>query len=177
MVWALALVAAIAVGLPVGAWLITRHLPAPRGTGAGGAGYDAIDRWLVSEYGLPSRERWRVRDAVFGSGQVSEPALIQAVHELAARVLAGGFRTLRLRRVAGWMDLAVAAGLASTGLTLLVTGHGQAERVIGWLALINCVIFLVTGVARALVGPRQIRRHAEQALRLNNAGRGGTTPP
>jgi hypothetical protein len=126
---------------------------------------------------LPSRERWRVRGAVFGSGQVSEPALIQAAHELAARVLAGGFRTLRLRRVAGWMDLAGAAGLASTGIVLLVAGHGQAELAIGGVALINCVILLVTGVARALVVPRQIRRHAEQALQLNNAGPGGTTPP
>lgn len=176
MAWALALVAAIAVGLPVGAWLIIRRLPAPRAIRAARTGYDAIDKWLLNEYGLPPRERWRVRNAVFNGSQVSEPALARAVHELATRVLADGFRMLRLSRVLGWIDLAAAAGFAGAGTALLVTGRAQAELVLGALGLVNSVVFLLLGVAYAQVTPRQIRRRAEQARRLNSAGHSGATP-
>jgi len=96
MAWALALVVVIGVGLPVAAWLITRQLPPPRAMSRLGAGYDAIDKWLLDQYQLAPPERWRVRKAVFRGDQVSDAMLTPATHGPAIRVLGGGFRMLRL---------------------------------------------------------------------------------
>lgn len=91
MLWALALVVAIAIGLLLATWLITRRLPPPRVTGRLGAGYDAIDRWLLDEYRLAPQDRWRVRDAVFRGGNASEPALIPAMRGLATQSSSADF--------------------------------------------------------------------------------------
>jgi hypothetical protein len=132
MAWALALVVAIGVGLPVAAWSITRRLPPPNTARWAGRGYDAIDRWLADRYQLAWLERSRVRTAVFGGRQVEEPQLAPAAHGLAAQVLAGGFRVLRWSRVLGWADLGLGIGLGAAGVAWLITsGHpegGAAPR-------------------------------------------------
>src|SRR5260370_41987409 len=109
MVWALAAIVIIGVGLPVAAWGYTRLHPPPPVSRLG-TGYDQIDKWLLHQHRLPPLDREQVRKAVFQGRQVNNPALASAAHDLAAKVLTGGFRGLRLSRVLGWADLMGAIG-------------------------------------------------------------------
>jgi hypothetical protein len=170
MAWALALVAVIGAGLPVAAWLITRRLPPPRAVSRLGAGYDAIDKWLLDQYRLAPNDRWRVRKVVFQGAQVSQAALTPAARGLATQVLTGGFWVLRLSRLLGWVDLLLAVGLAATGIVMLITSHHAEGLVLGVLGIISSGLFLFAGMARAVLAPRQLRRNAGQALRLNQDG-------
>jgi hypothetical protein len=167
MAWALALVVVIGVGLPMAAWSITRRLPpSRRAANRLGAGYDSIDRWLRDQYQLPPHERWRVREAVFEGRQVSDAALVQATHGLAAWVLAGGFRTLRLSPALGWVNAVIAIGFTVTGIVLLVTSRHTEGLALGILGLVNCGLFMFAGVGWAL-SAKQVRHNATQALWLN----------
>ena len=171
MAWALALVVVIGVGLPLAAWSITRRLPPPRrSVDRLGIGYDAIDKWLLDQYQLPPRDRWRVRTAVFKGRQVNDATLARAARGLATRVLTGGFRVLRLSQVLGWVDLMAATGFAGAGLVLLITSHHAEGLVLGVIALVNSGLFMFAGVMRALRFPRQIRRNVVKALQLNQDG-------
>src|SRR5258708_12320296 len=85
MVWALALVVVIGVGLPMIAWFIARRLPPPRRVvGRLGVGYDGIDRWLLDRYHLAPQDRWRVRKAVFSGRRISDPRPPPPPHTLPA---------------------------------------------------------------------------------------------
>ena len=167
MAWALALVVAIGVGLPVATWLITRRLPPPNTAGMAGKGHDAIDRWLAERYQLAWRDRSRVRTAVFQGRQVEEPHLAAAAHGLAARVLAGRFGALRWSRMLGWAELGLAIGLGVTWVVWLITGRGSEGVVLLVLGVVNAGLLLCAGAWRAWLEPRQIRRHAAEALRVN----------
>jgi hypothetical protein len=167
MVWALVLVVAIGVGLPVAAWSITRRLPPPNTARWAGRGYDAIDRWLAARYRLSWRDRSRVRTAVFGGRPVAEPHLASAAHGLAAQVLAGRFRALRWSRMLGWADLGLGIGLGVTGVAWLITGGHSEGVLLPVLGVVNAGLLLFAGSWRALREPRQIRRNAAQALRVN----------
>ena len=137
MAWALALVAVIGVGLPMAAWLITRRLPPPRAVSRLGAGYDAVDKWLLDQYRLAPHDRWRVRKVVFQGGQVSQAALTPAARGLATQVLTGGFWLLRLSRLLGWVDLLLAVGhflfLANVGV--LVTRFWRSRAASAYAAV------------------------------------------
>ena len=165
LAWALALVVVIGAVLPVTAWLITHRAPPPKTAGRPGAGSDAIDRWLLNQYQLPSRDRSRVRKAVFQGQQVNDAALAQAAHGLAARMLAGGFKVQWVTRVLGWADLMLATWFAGTGIFLLTDG-----MVLGILALVGSGLYSFVGVERAFRAPRRIRRNAARALQLNQDG-------
>ncbi len=168
MVWALALVVVIGVGLPMIAWFIARRLPPPRRVvGRLGVGYDGIDRWLLDRYHLAPQDRWRVRKAVFSGRRISDPGLARAAHGLAAQAVSGGFRVLRLSRVFGWVDLMAAIGFAGFGIFLLSTSRHAGGLILGGLGLVNSALFGFPGVMRALVFPAQIRRNVVQALQLN----------
>lgn len=169
MAWALALVVVIGVGLPVAAWSVTRRLPPPRRTvDRLGAGYDAIDRWLLNRYQLPPHERWRVRNAVFTGRQMSDAGLAPAAHGLAERVLAGGFGALRVTPLLGWVNAVAAIGFAAAGIVLLVTSRNTEGLVLGILGVINCGLFMFAG-AGWMVTANRVRRNAAQALQLNRA--------
>ena len=168
MAWALALVVVIGVGLPVTAWLITRRLPPPRAMGRLGAGYDAIDKWLLNQYGLAPHERWRVRKAVFGGDPVSDSTLAPAAYGLAVHVLGGGFRVLRLSQVLGWVDLAMALGVAGAGIAMLATNHHAEGVLAGILGLTGGGLLAFAGVMRAVWFPKQIRRNVTKAVQLNH---------
>lgn len=163
MAWALVLVVAIGVGLPVAAWLITRRLPPPSTAGRAGRGHDAIDRWLADRYQLAWRDRSRVRTAVFRGRPVGEPYLAPAAHGLAAQVLAGRFRVLRWSRRLGWAEL----GLGVTWVIWLSTSRGSEGVVLLVVGVVNTGLWLSVGTWRAWLEPRQIRRHAAQALRFH----------
>jgi hypothetical protein len=165
MAWALALVVAVGVGLPVAAWFIARRPPPPSPARGAARGYDAVDRWLADRYQLAWRERSRVRTAVFRGYQMEEPRLAPAAHGLAAQVLADGFWVLRWSRMLGWADLGLGIGLGATGVVWLST-RGHPEGLLPVLGVVNAGL-LCAGARRAWREPRQIRRNAAQALRVN----------
>jgi hypothetical protein len=168
VVWALVVVVVIGVGLPVGAWAVTRKLPPPRPGNRLGVGYDSIDKWLLNRYQLPPHDRWRVREAVLGGHKVSDPRLAGAAHGLAADVLASRPWTLRFLAAAGWVMLLGAAGFASEGVVLLATGRPTDGLAQGVVALIDSGVFLLGGLF-ARRGARQFRLNVAKALQLNQA--------
>jgi hypothetical protein len=122
MAWALAAIMILSVGVPIGAWSYTRLRPPPPVSRLG-TGYDPIDKWLLQRHSLPPLDRERVRTAVFQGRQVDDPTLAPAAHDLAVKVLTGGFRVLRLSPVLGWANMFMAVGFAAAGLVLLITWH------------------------------------------------------
>lgn len=113
------------------------------------------------------KDRWRVRNAVFQGKQLSDATLTRAAHGLAAHVLTGELRMLRLSRISGWLNLVVGAGFAGLGIVVLVTDRGASGLVLGVLGLIGSVIFMFVGAVFAFENPKQIRRNAARALELN----------
>ncbi len=89
MVWAWALIVAIAVSLPSAAWWLSRNLkPSRRQVGPPGFGH--IDRWLFGHCQLGALESWRVEEAVFGDvRRLSEPRLREAARGVAAELMSG----------------------------------------------------------------------------------------
>ena len=89
MVWAWALIVAIAVSLPSAAWWLSRNLKPPRRQ-VGPPGFGHIDRWLFGHCQLGALERWRVEEAVFGDvRRLSEPRLREAARGVAAELMSG----------------------------------------------------------------------------------------
>ena len=74
MVWALVLVAVIAVGLPLAAWWLSRDLRPPKQILGGPMPGVPADRWLFAHYQLGVLDRSRVREAVF-AGKMPTVAL------------------------------------------------------------------------------------------------------
>lgn len=134
MAWALAAIVILGVGVPISAWSYTRLRPPPPVSRLGTA-YDPIDKWLLQRHSLPPLDRERVRTAVLQGNQVDDPALAPAAHDLAATVLAGGFKVLRLSPVLGWVNMVMAVGLAVTGIVVLVASHQAGGLALGVLAL------------------------------------------
>ena len=81
--------------------------------------------------------RWTANRSARRCSRVVRSAIqrqASAAHDLAAKVLTGGFRVLRLSRVLGWADLMVAIGFAGAGVFLLSTSATQT----GWCWALSC---------------------------------------
>ncbi len=111
MAWAVAAIAILGLGVPIGAWIYTRRRPLPPVSRLG-TGYDPIDQWLLHRHGLPPLDRARVRRAVFEGRQVGDPALAPAARDLAAKVLAGDFGARHMAPALAWFNMVMAAGFA-----------------------------------------------------------------
>jgi hypothetical protein len=120
-------------------------------------------------------DRWRVRKVVFQGAQVSEATLTPAARGLATQVLTGGFWVLRLSRLLGWIDLLLAAGLAATGIVMLVTSHHAEGLVVGVLGIISSGLFLFAGMVRA-VSPATSRPTTTTRSRTGSNTTAGTRP-
>ncbi len=165
MVWALAMIVVLAIGLPIGAWSYTRLRPPPAPSKLGTA-YDPIDRWLLRQHGLPPIDRERVRNAVFNGRHVRDPELAPAAHDLAARVLAGKFRMVRVSRALTWFDMITALGFITAGIALLIIGPGAGGRALGALCLLDSAIFSFASVIR-LRQSKKLQLNVATALELN----------
>lgn len=169
MVWALGLAGAIAVGLPVGAWLLSRSLGPPKRVLGGPVPGDRTDHWLYDRFHLGVLDRSRVRQAVFTGRALDEPELRRAACGLAADILR--------RRGRRWLPLAVGVfnvvlgvGLLSAGLASLVSGQGA---VLGAVLIAEAIWFVGFGVLMATAGAKQHRKIVENAaktLELNGGG-------
>ncbi|HEX4659281.1 MAG TPA: hypothetical protein VH307_17975 [Streptosporangiaceae bacterium] len=155
----------LAIGVPIGAWGVTRLRPPPAVTPLG-TGYDPIDKWLLTQHSLPPLERERVRAAVLEGRRVRDPLLTAAARDLAAKVVSGEFKALRVTPVLRWIYLASAAVFAAMGIGLLVTSKHAGMRALGALGLVNSALFTVAGVLHAQ-SLNRIHRHALTALELN----------
>jgi hypothetical protein len=165
MVWALGVTVILAIGVPIGAWGLTRLRPPPAVTPLG-TGYDPIDKWLLKQHSLPPLERERVRAAVFEGRRVRDPVLTAAARDLAAKVLNGELRAVRRIPVLRWINIVSAAVYAAVGIGLLVTSKHADIRVLGALGLVNSALFTFAAVFQSRWADR-VHRQARTAWELN----------
>jgi hypothetical protein len=182
MLVVLIVIVILGVGLPLGLWLVSRRRMTVPAAGNGYELHDEIDRWLISDFNLGWRERTRVRKAVLGrqnagpwrlepGGPESAPLeapLLEPARGLAARVLADGFRKLRLSRQVGWAGMGLTVVYAGYGILVLATGWG-GQSADGAVILFYAGVSGVVAVYNAVLAPRRIRRNAERILRLRPA--------
>jgi hypothetical protein len=167
MLWALALVVVIAIGLPVGAWAVTRKLPPPRRVTRLGVGYGRADKWLLTQYQLPPHDRWRVREAVLGGRRVNDTSLERAAHGLAADLLARTPWSVRFLAVESWAMALLAAGFVCWAIVLFATRPpgGLAQ---GVSSLIDSGLFVLVAILTRR-GSRLFWQNVTKALELNQA--------
>jgi hypothetical protein len=178
MLAVLIIIGVLGIGLPVALWLIARwRKSVPEKPQV----YGEVNKWLLSEYGLGSRDRFLVREAVLGryapvtaldqsarrpspQAPVSlRPELLEAARGLAARVVADGFRMLRVARLIGWVQLATGAAAIVGGVGVLAAGWG-GNRFFGAYVLLDAALFGPAGVYSALIVPRRRRAGAQKYL-------------
>jgi len=164
-----ALIVILGVGVPVAGWWLTRR---PRPAGTSDRGHGEIDRWLAARFGLGWRDRSQVLDSVLAGRAVSSPALETAARGLAAEVMAGRFRTLRVARAVGWLQLVTGPACMAFGVVALIGARQDGERAVGVFAVLNGALMSCGGVYRTFQNQR-IRRGAEQILR---SGRNAAGP-
>ncbi len=140
MLAVLIIIGVMGIGLPAALWLIARwRKPVP----AKPRVYGEVNKWLLSEYGLGSRDRSAVQEAVLGryaavtvldqsprqpapqAPSSLRPELLQAARGLAAHVAADRFRRLRMARRNGWVQLAVGAATVVYGVCVLAASWGS----------------------------------------------------
>lgn len=161
MAWALILVAVIATGLPVAAWLFSRNLEKspPKPIGGLGPPTDAVDRWLIESHRLPAVQRWQVRQAVLFGHMLNDPALKEATHDLAGRALRGDVKLGRGLHLLSWVVVAEAAAMIAIGNFLFIRFSSPA----GIIPVLLGIWFAVKGA----VVLRAMRRGPGRAYRLN----------
>jgi hypothetical protein len=161
VVWALAIIVVIGVGLPLAAWRLGRHVEAGRPPSAHGLGppTDAVDQWLIDQHRLPAPQRWQVRDAVLYGRTVRDPALRPAAHDLAGCVLRGELRMGRISRVMATVLVAEGAGLIVLGIVMLAAWDSPA----GFIPVLVGAYYLARGMAML----RRSRGAARRAYQFN----------
>ena len=174
MLAALIIIVVLGVGLPVLGWLGIRW----RTSGGRDPDHDAIDRWLIAEYGLAWSERSQVRKAVLGQPshdlepvkpEQLRPGLHRPAWGLAQRVLAGELSGPRLPRPVGWILLVLAVAYTVAGVVTLAAGHGE-RQIQGLLYTVLGAAEIAIVVAAVLLAPRRARRRAARVLAVTGDG-------
>ncbi len=168
MLWAWGLITAIAVGLPVAAWWLSRNLK-PRGPpfGSRPRRFDRVGRWLFDHYHLGVLDRQKVAQAVFVTPTaLSDPTLRNAAHELAAEVLSGKLKPYAPQQA--WAGTMFGLGLAYTTLAMVEPFVTRAAGGLPfWCLMAYGLLFVVGGPVLAVWAPRRALRRVKRALRLN----------
>lgn len=168
MVWALVLVAVIAIGLPLVAWWLNRDLRPPKQLLGGPIPGVPADRWLFDHFQLGVVDRSRVREAVFAGQALSDPALRRAACALAARMLPRRRRGARLARPLGVFTAVLGLGcLAFAGSAL---ASGQADAPLSGLLVTEGLGYTAFGIWMAIGGAQQHKQiidNAAKAWQLN----------
>jgi hypothetical protein len=176
MLAVLIIIGVMGIGLPAALWLIARWRKSVPGKSQV---YGEVNKWLLSEYGLGSRDRSLVQQAVLGryaavtvldppprqpAPSSLRPELLEAARGLATRVATDGFRMLRVARRIGWVQLATGAVAAVYGVCVLAAGWG-GNPFFGVYPLLEAGLFFVpAGAYTALFIPRRRRRVARNYL-------------
>jgi hypothetical protein len=187
MLAVLTIIGVLGVGLPAALWLIARwRKSVPEKPQV----YGEVNKWLVSEYGLGSRDRSLVQEAVLGryaavtaldqspqAHSALRPELLEAARGLATRVVADRFRKLRVGRRIGWVQLATGAFAAVYGVGVLAAGW-ESNPFFGVYTLLEAGVFVPAGAYTALIIPRRRRRSAQKYLAAAAPeGPGSPLPP
>ena len=178
MLAVLIIIGVAGIGLPAALWLVARwrrdvpYVPQVHGE---------VNKWLLSEYGLGSRDRFQVQEAVLGRyAAVSardqaarqwapqapaslRPELAEAARGLATRVAADRFRRLRRSRHMGWVQLATGVAATVFRVCVLAADWG-GNRFFGVYAVLEAGPFVSVGTYTALILPRRRRRAAQVYL-------------
>lgn len=158
MVWAWALIAVIALGLPAATWRLSRNLKPPRqAIGGPGPKFDRVDHWLYDRYRFGVADRSRILNAVVGGQELHDQPHRQAAHGLAAAMLAG--KVGILYRWGGWIRICSGLGVIGTVFTVAIAQHDYA-----------IMLAAVVGLPQITMGglyQRRIRGRVRQAYRLN----------
>jgi hypothetical protein len=169
---ALIIIVVLGIGLPVLGWLGIRW----RTSGGRDPDHDAIDRYLLAEYGLTWSERSRVRKAVLGlqghdlepmKQEQLQPGLYPPARALARRVLAREVPVPRVPRPLGWILLLLAVAYTAFGVVILASGHGKSQAQ-GVINTIGGGADIAVVVATVLLTPRRARRRAERVLAITS---------
>ena len=171
MIWDLVTLAAIVVGLPAIAWMATRGM-ARRPAAPLKPYHDRMDMWIHRQYGLGWADCRPVRKAVAEGSRVTNPALEDAAHRLAAATLSGKAPGARLVFVAGVTNPVLGVVVAAAGIIALASGAG---RVPAGLPISEGAFFFVFGWFNWVYVVRRQRKKAARARELNQpaAHRGG----
>ena len=178
MLAVLIIIAVLGIGLPAGLWLVARRrkdVPDVPQV------YGEVNQWLLREYGLGSRDRFQVQEAVLGryaavpaleqsarrpapqAPASLRPDLAEAAGGLATRVAGDGFRRLRRSRGVGWVQLATGAAAAVFGVCVLAADWG-GSRFFGVYAVLEAGLLGSAGAYTALIIPGRRCRAARNYL-------------
>ena len=163
MIWGFVALAAIVVGLPVVAWMATRGM-ARRPAAAFKPYHDGMDKWIHQQYGLDWADCRPIRKAVAEGARVTNPALEDAAHRLAAATLSGKAPAARLIRVAIRINIVTGSVLAAFAAGFLLSGSNRIAAPV--LFADSLLFFIPAGFSWVHVLGRQ-RNKAARALELN----------
>ena len=163
MIWGFAALGTIVVGLPVIAWMATRGM-ARRPAAAFKPYHDGMDKWIHRQYGLDWADCRPIRKAVAEGGRVTNPALEDAAHRLAAATLSGKAPGARMIRVGIGINIVTSIVLAALGAGFLLSGANQIAGAV--LFAESLLFFAAAGYRWVYVLGRQ-RKKAARALELN----------
>jgi hypothetical protein len=155
--WVWAVIVAIAAGLPIAAWLLSRNLKPPR-LGGGPPGFGHIDRWLSEHYQLSALDRMRVKEAIFRDARkLREPRLRDAARGVAAELLSGRLTLPWQMRWGGWALMGIGLAVTTLAPTGLFITHSLGE--LGVLYVAEGVPVMALGARLTLWSPKQMRRN------------------
>ena len=135
------------------------------------AGAIVYGNWLSDRYHLSVRERRKVIEAVFITGQApSQPALTEPARGLASEVASGWQPYARPMRWTAWTLVVMGTATSVIGLADYLTSHN--DRPTASTIIIDGVLF-AAGLAPAwLLTPRQMRRKTQRMLATSTASDG-----
>ena len=126
MIWGLAALAVIIAGLPAIAWTATRGM-ARRPAAPLKPYHDRMDQWIHRQYGLDWADCRPIRKAVAEGSRVTNPALEDAAHQLAAATLSGKVPGARRVRLLSMTNLVL-------GVVLVGSGNHRPGVWCGWVS-------------------------------------------
>jgi hypothetical protein len=155
-VWVGAVTVAIAVGLPIALWWLSRRLK-PERQRAGRPGFGHVDEWLHQHYRLAALERWQVEYAIFGDMRtLKDPQLREAARSVANELLNGRLKVPWVFRLNGWIIMGLGLMVTTLGIVVQFTTHRRG---------VLSVFYLVEGPAGLLFGAFTLFWTAKQVRR------------
>jgi len=154
--WVGAVTVAIAVGLPIALWWLSRRLKPDRQR-AGRPGFGHVDEWLRQHYRLGALERWQVEYAIFADMRtLKDPRLREAARGVANELLNGSLKVPWVMRLNGWIII---------GIGLMVTAFGILGQFTAHRSGVLSVFYLAEGSAGVLFGAFTLFWTAKQVRR------------
>ncbi len=170
MLAALIVIVVLGIGLPVLGWLGIRW----RTSGGRDPDHDAIDRWLIAEYGLNgatapkcAKRCWACKTTIWGRCSRSSSGPVSTRLPGAGRAGPGGGGRCPDTSPLAWILLVMAVGYTALGVVNLARGSGQSQTQ-GVLYTMFGGADIAVVVATVLLAPRRTLRRAERVLAVTS---------